>query len=293
MRKSAFAGYHPAVNAAYFLLVLTGVVCWMHPLALGVSAVCAAGYAAVVLTPRVLGRRLLWLLPVMGLAAVINPAFNHRGATVLAYLPSGNPLTLESLAYGLAAAGMLAAVLLWCACLHQVLDTEKILYLLGRPLPTLSLVLAMALGFVPRFREQAQKVAQARKAAGREVSRRRLQEALARFSILVTWALETAVETADSLAGRGCGLPGRTAFSPFCLERRDLWALAFLLLGGGFVLWRVLGGSLAWQWFPRMGGLALGPGDWAVLAVYGAVCALPLILEGKEAWLWRRSRSKI
>ena len=59
MRKSAFAGYHPAVNAAYFLLVLTGAVCWMHPLALGVSAVCAAGYAAVVLTPRVLGRRLL------------------------------------------------------------------------------------------------------------------------------------------------------------------------------------------------------------------------------------------
>ena len=35
-----------------------------------------------------------------------NPAFDHEGATLLAYLPSGNPLTLESIAYGVAAAVM-------------------------------------------------------------------------------------------------------------------------------------------------------------------------------------------
>ena len=44
---------------------------------------------------------------------------------------------------------------------------------------------------------------------------------------------------------------------------------------------------------PALPDPAPGPEDWAVLAVYGAVCALPLILEGKEAWLWRRSRSRI
>ncbi len=43
----------------------------------------------------------------------MNLAFNHEGATILAYLPSGNPLTLESIAYGFAAAAMLAAVVLW------------------------------------------------------------------------------------------------------------------------------------------------------------------------------------
>ena len=38
------------------------------------------------------------------LAAVVNPAFVHQGVTILTYLPSGNPLTLESILYGLAAA---------------------------------------------------------------------------------------------------------------------------------------------------------------------------------------------
>ena len=39
-------------------------------------------------------------LPVLLLAALVNPAFNHAGVTILIYLPSGNPLTLESILYG-------------------------------------------------------------------------------------------------------------------------------------------------------------------------------------------------
>ena len=42
--------------------------------------------------------QLCGLLPMLLLAAVVNPAFNHEGATLLTYLPSGNPLTLESMA---------------------------------------------------------------------------------------------------------------------------------------------------------------------------------------------------
>ena len=45
----------------------------------------------------------------MAMAALINPAFNHEGATLLTYLPSGNPLTLESILYGLAAGARLGA----------------------------------------------------------------------------------------------------------------------------------------------------------------------------------------
>ena len=32
-----------------------------------------------------------WPLPVLLLAALVNPAFNHAGVTILIYLPSGNP----------------------------------------------------------------------------------------------------------------------------------------------------------------------------------------------------------
>ena len=50
--------------------------------------------------------------------------------------------------------------------------------------------------------------------AGR-VGRKRAPAAAPRItilSIMVTWCLENAIETADSMKSRGCGLPGRSAF---------------------------------------------------------------------------------
>ena len=79
------------------------------------------------------------------LAALVNPAFNHEGATILTYLPSGNPLTLESMLYGVAAAVMLASVVLWFSSYNEVMTSDKFVYLFGRVIPALSLVLSMAL----------------------------------------------------------------------------------------------------------------------------------------------------
>lgn len=49
------------------------------------------------------GFRLWYALALFVLTAAVNPAFSHEGRTILRYLPSGNPLTLESVLYGLGA----------------------------------------------------------------------------------------------------------------------------------------------------------------------------------------------
>lgn len=35
------------------------------------------------------------MLPLLVITALINPAFSHQAVTILAYLPSGNPLTRD------------------------------------------------------------------------------------------------------------------------------------------------------------------------------------------------------
>ena len=87
---------------------------------------------------------------------------------ILAYLPSGNPLTLESMLYGLASAALLSATLLWFTCYNAVMTSDKFIYLFGRVIPALSLVLSMTMRFVPRFRTQLHTVAQAQKYMGRD-----------------------------------------------------------------------------------------------------------------------------
>ena len=193
-----------------------------HPLCLAVSLLGAFFYAASLRGGRALVRSLGGCLAVALLAAGVNVLFQHEGATILTYFSSGNPLTLESIAYGLSSGLLLTAVLLWFGTYQRVMSSDKFVYLFGRVIPALSLALSMTLRFVPRFQAQLRAVQQARAFSGGQKKSGPMQKIrtfVENFSILVTWSLENAVETADSMRARGYGLPGRTSFSIFALIR--------------------------------------------------------------------------
>ena len=293
--RDAFSSYHPAVNFLYFGLVLFFTMCFLHPACLLLSLAAALRYAVCLNGRRAVRRSLRYLLPAARLAALINPAFNHQGTTILTYLPSGNPLTLEIIAYGLAAAALLSAVVTWFSCYTAVMTSDKFVYLFGRVIPALSLVLSMALRFVPRFQVQARAVSQAQRCVGRDVSDgsllQRLRNGVTILSILLTWCLENALETADSMKSRGYGLPGRTAFSIYRLDDRDQAALWWLGALGGYILsmWGV--GGFACRYFPTF---RLAPRDgWSLsgLLAFGLLCLTPVIIDRREDRQWTRLRS--
>lgn len=293
--RDAFSSYHPAVNFLYFGLVLFFTMCFLHPACLLLSLAAALRYAVCLNGRRAVRRSLRYLLPAALLAALINPAFNHQGATILTYLPSGNPLTLESIAYGLAAAALLSAVVTWFSCYTAVMTSDKFVYLFGRVIPALSLVLSMALRFVPRFQVQARAVSQAQRCVGRDVSDgsllQRLRNGVTILSILLTWCLENALETADSMKSRGCGLPGRTAFSIYRLDDRDQAALWWLGALGGYILSMWGAGGFACRYFPTF---RLAPRDgWSLsgLLAFGLLCLTPVIIDRREDRQWTRLRS--
>ena len=295
MKERAFAGYHPVVNFVYFVLVLTCAMVILHPVCLGISLLCAAAYAVLLVGRAAFAKRAAFLVPMMLAAALLNPAFNHRGRTILGYLPGGNPLTLESVLYGAAAAVMLAAVLCWFSCFQAVMTSDKIVYLFGRAAPVLSLLLAMVLRFVPRLGAQLRRISDAQRCIGRDVRSggilRRARCGVAILSILVTWALENAVETADSMKSRGYGLPGRTAFSVFRFEARDGRMLCAILCAGAYLGVGAVTGGLKWRYFPAAKFGAVTPYSVSILAVYLLLCALPVTIQILEARKWNALRS--
>ena len=108
--RDSFSGYHPLVNFLYFGLVIGFSMCLMNPFCLFISLASAMAYLVNLKGRKTLRSSLTMVLPMMLLAALINPAFNHEGVTVLTYLPNGNVLTLESILYGFGAAFMLASM---------------------------------------------------------------------------------------------------------------------------------------------------------------------------------------
>ena len=229
--KDAFSGYHPVINFLYYALVLLFSMCLMHPVYLAVSLTGALAYDI-----HLKGRKAVRL-------------------------------------YGVAAAVMLASVVLWFSSYNEVMTSDKFVYLFGRVIPALSLVLSMALRFIPKFRAQMQTVSEAQACIGRDTKNgsvfRRVGNAVKIFSIMVTWSLENAIETADSMRSRGYGLPGRTAFSIYRFDDRDKAALAWLVFCGAYLISGWMAGGTYFRYYP------------------------PVILDRREDRLWNSLQSNI
>ena len=296
MNRDTFSGYHPAISLLYFVLVIGLTMFLQHPVCLGLSLVGALAYAFYLKGKKAVRFNLVYMLPLLVITALLNPAFSHQGVTILAYLPSGNPLTLESVLYGIHAAFLLIAVISWFTCFNAVMTSDKFVYLFGRVIPALSLVLSMSLRFVPRFAAQLRVITNAQKCIGRDVSSggliRRAKHSIRILSILVTWALENAIDTADSMKARGYGLPGRTAFSLYRFDRRDKGALLFLVLCGGGVLAGALAGKLRFVYMPALSSAAFDLWQAGIFLLYLALCGMPVILNGKEALQWKARQNR-
>lgn len=292
-----FSKYHPLVNFLYFGLVIGFSMFFMHPVCLAISLLCAVCYHIKLNGKKSYRFLACYALPMMLLTAIINPAFSHRGSVILCYLPTGNPLTLESIIYGLAAAVMLVSVLLWFGCYTAVMTSDKFVYLFGRIIPAMSLILSMTLRFVPKFKAQFENVKEAQAAAGRDISNgsliKRLKNAIACFSVMVTWSLENAIETADSMKSRGYGLKGRTAFSIYRFAVRDKYALLWLCFCGIYLLIGGLSGNLFWRYFPSIRGVLTEPLTISFQLIYFAMCITPLVIDGREERRWKSLKSKI
>ena len=292
-----FKTYHPIVNFIYFVFVIGCSCIFMHPVCLGISLVCGFTYSVLLRGKKALKANLVYMIPMLIAMALINPAFNHQGVTILEYLPNGNPLTLESIVYGVCAAVMIVSVICWFSCYNSVMTSDKFIYLFGTIIPSLSLILSMTLRFVPKFTAQLKVVANAQRCVGRDVSSgsiiKRAKHGLSILSVMVTWALENSIETADSMKSRGYGLPGRTAFSIFKFDNRDKIALLWIAVLGIYVLVGNFMGGMYFIYFPSIKMTDISFYGISIFAAYIGLCMSPVIIELWEVRKWKALKSKI
>ena len=292
-----FKTYHPIVNFIYFVFVIGFSCFFMHPVCLCISLACGFTYSVMLKGRKAIKTNLIYMLPMVVMMALINPAFNHEGITVIAYLPSGNPLTLESIIYGLCAAIMIVSVICHFSCYNEIMTSDKFIYLFGKIIPAMSLIISMTLRFVPRFASQLKVATNAQRCMGHDVSHgsiiKRAKNGINILSIMTTWSLENAIETADSMKSRGYGIPGRTAFSIFNFDKRDRKALICILLLGIYTLVGNLMGGMKFTYFPSIKSSDISVFGISVFLAYLLLCMCPIIIEIWEVSRWKALRSKI
>ena len=286
-----FSSYHPIVNIIYFIVVLLFAMFTMHPVLICISLICGTGYLLYLKRSKKVLKSIGFMSIMVIMVIIINPMFNHEGATILYYLKNGNPITKESVIYGVFMGLLLMSVVNWCGCYNVVVTSEKFVYLFGRIIPHFSLILSMTLRFIPRFKIQFKKVKEAREAVGGNVSKgsfiNRMRNYAGIVSVMISWSLENSIETSDSMRSRGYGLKGRTAFSIYKFEKRDGIACGciigcMLIIGYGFIC-----PELYYRYYPTFE-RGLFEGEMLILyVVYGTMCLIPMIINYMEEIKWK------
>ncbi len=290
----AFADYNPiSVFFSIMCAASVGMFC-MDPLLLILSLV-GAGALFFARNGRAGIRECLWYPIIFLLMAIGNPLFSHNGVTVL-FVLNDNPITLESVYCGLAMGVMVVGTLWWFRSFSQIMTSDKLLYLFGSASPKLALILSMTLRYIPLFRAQAEKTNNAQKALGlykEDNIPDKLKGTLRVFSVMVTWALENGVITADSMTARGYGVGKRSRFAIFRFRRSDALLLIFTLSLTALTFTGMGMGWVGFTYFPVLTPAKLTPFGVLVYLSYGAVCLLPATLEISEALRWRSLQSAI
>lgn len=294
--NSTFASYHPAINFGFFIAVIGIGMFVRHPMFLAAGAVAALSYALILGGKGTLKFVLCFVLPMILLFAIVNPIANPQGATVLLSFPRGQ-VTAEAILYGLLSGLMLGEVLLWFSCYNKIMTSDKFIYLFGKIIPSLSLIFSMVMRFVPNFKNRIKKISDSQKCIGRDVSDGNAKEKIGHgmkiMSIMMTWSLESAIDTADSMKSRGYGLSDRTTFSIYRFDGRDAATAAFLICMAAVVIAGMFMGSYKAEFFPAIVIPEMEMKSVIVFSAYICLCFFPIAVELKEAAVWKLLKLKI
>ncbi len=297
MKDDVFAGYHPAVNFLYFVLVIGCSMFVMHPIFLAFSCIGGMAYYLYLKKWKALKTALWLMLPVFLVSTIVNPLFTHKGVTILAYFKNGNALTLESILYGMGSGIMLVTVLNWFSCYNVVMTSDKFIYLFGKIIPSMSLILSMVFRFVPKFQKQIEKVSNAQKCIGRDITNgsifNRTHHGMKILSVMTTWALENSVETADSMRSRGYGLRGRNNFSIYRFDTRDKVMAILMSAMGLVVVAGIVSKTVYFLYYPMIVINEVTISSALVYLCYGVLCLLPVVINVIEDIKWHYLKSKI
>ncbi|MBR2933780.1 MAG: energy-coupling factor transporter transmembrane protein EcfT [Clostridia bacterium] len=290
-----FDRLHPIVAFLYFVFVILIAMLSMNPVIITICYLSGVAFCGMLIGLKKILISLAYNIPLLILLALTNPMFVHKGETILFFL-NDNPVTKEAILYGLFASMMIMSVFYWFRCYSEIMTSDKFVYLFGRVIPKLSLVLSMSLAFIPKLKRKYKEIDEAQKALGIYSTQSYVDKIRSKFrvlSILLTNSLENSIETADSMRARGYGLKGRSSYAIYRFTVSDGIFMGFSLLLGITATVLIILGFANFNFYPILSPFNVSG---IILITYVTIVILAgvsIVMEVKENMLWRYLKSKI
>lgn len=291
-----FSSFHPYVIFFYFASVIFFTMFLTHPIFLGISLIVSILFLIKSVGFSEFKSKLLYIMIFFIVVALANPIFVHKGATQLFFI-NDNAITLEALIYGIAFAALLVSIIFWFNSFNKIVDSDKLIYIFSSFIPTIGLIISMSIRFIPRFQNHFNKVIEISKIKDNPYKSNkfmvRIKALFNVFSILITWAFENSIETANTMKARGYGSGARTSFNLYKFELRDKIMFVSLILLVIINIFFYYNMNLAFYYYPILSGINFDYFTILAYLSYLLLLALPLIFEILEEYRWKLLISKI
>lgn len=293
--ETGFKKYHPISNILYFVSMLVFALLFKHPATVTTCFFSTMIYYIILCRKNAVKTIVFFILPMILFVVFFNALFSHYGITPLYTLKNGNNITLESIIYGLILGIITVSIIMLFFCYNEVVTTDKFLHLFGKILPSFALVISMTLRFIPLFKTRLNVIHQVqqnfRKSNGNIIEK--IKYASKSVSILITWSLEKAIETSNSMKSRGYGLKKRKNYSKYRLKTDDVVLIIIILILDSLMLIGYINKTLYCFYNPYISISSNSTTGLITIISFVLLCFLPIIIDVKEVIKWLRLKSKI
>ncbi|WP_017755525.1 energy-coupling factor transporter transmembrane component T [Calidifontibacillus oryziterrae] len=284
-----FYALHPAVSFIYYVGLFSLSMLFLHPYFLITALISVVLLNIFHDRGKKLRKGLFFYIFIGIVILIINPLFSHRGATILFYFLD-QPITLESIMYGFLIMLSILTILIAFLSFNFTISEDKFMYLFSSFAPKTTLLIMMTFRFVPLLKRRLMEITVVQKANGISVMsgalKQRAKAGISLLHILLTWSLEDAIQTADSMKARGYGLGKRSSFYTYRFYNQDIFLLIWLsvLLIVLFIIALFGQGSL--EIYPQLEALQMSRIEYTAFGLFFLFLFTPHIIEGRELLRW-------
>lgn len=291
----AFSKIHPIALLVYFLSIFLIGMFVNNPVINIITLLSGILSSSMLTNSKKKLSDFFFYISMLLLISITNPLFSHNGKTPLFFM-NGNAITKEAIVCGFFIGIMIVGIMLWFKCLNLVFTSDKIVFLFGKIIPKISLVITVSLRYIPMLKRQAGNIKKSQKAMGLYSSDSyadKIRSHMRIFSSLIGWSMEQAVETSREMKARGYGLKGHSNYSNYKFKSSDVFILLVTLVLTFFVIFGASGGKLNFSYYPEITKINTSISALCSYLCYGFLTFMLFFIEVEEIIRWNYCRSKI
>lgn len=290
INSNRFHHYHPLVSFSYYTGALVLLMLLFHPIILSMAIIMIAAVHFIHDRCRSLQRWFFFIVISGLLIVILNPLFNERGRTLLFEILR-HRFTLEAVIYGATTALTIIGVIALFVSFNEIMTPNKIFYLFSKILPQFAVLLMLTMRFIPLMGRRLEEISAVQISKGFSVRegtlKNRAKAGLLYVQVLLTYSLEEAIQTADSMKARGYGKRGRSAYEYFRFKTADFIAIGILVILFLLIVYGRFSGFALLLIYPMLEPIRLSFMDTITMAEFLLFLAFPLFAEIGETIRWR------